>query len=121
MGEFGRNPANGSSHFSRAWTTVLAGGGLKHGRAIGDTGASGGTVEKMDLRKSELGKEPSLSHKQYKLLCKNGIDDESLTAREAQKLVGFIAQQGFRLWAPQLGVLKKLYREILADRETFHE
>jgi hypothetical protein len=46
MGEFGRNPANGSSHFSRAWTTVLAGGGLKHGRAIGDTGASGGTVEK---------------------------------------------------------------------------
>jgi uncharacterized protein (DUF1501 family) len=46
MGEFGRNPANGSSHFSRAWTTVLAGGGLKHGRAIGDTGGSGGTVER---------------------------------------------------------------------------
>jgi uncharacterized protein (DUF1501 family) len=45
MGEFGRNPANGSSHFSRAWTTVLAGGGLKNGRAIGDTGSSGGTVE----------------------------------------------------------------------------
>lgn len=45
MGEFGRNPANGSSHFSRAWTTVLAGGGLKNGRAIGDTGTSGGTVE----------------------------------------------------------------------------
>ncbi|HEX4607361.1 MAG TPA: DUF1501 domain-containing protein, partial [Urbifossiella sp.] len=45
MGEFGRNPANGSSHFSRAWTTVLAGGGLKNGRAIGDTGGSGGTVE----------------------------------------------------------------------------
>ena len=46
MGEFGRNPANGSNHFSRAWTTVLAGGGLKHGRVFGDTGASGGTVEK---------------------------------------------------------------------------
>jgi hypothetical protein len=46
MGEFGRNPANGSSHFSRAWTTVLAGGGLKNGRAIGDTGGSGGTVER---------------------------------------------------------------------------
>ena len=45
MGEFGRNPANGSSHFSRAWTTVLAGGGLKNGRAIGNTGGSGGTVE----------------------------------------------------------------------------
>jgi hypothetical protein len=45
MGEFGRNPANGSSHFSRAWTTVLAGGGLKNGRTIGETGTSGGTVE----------------------------------------------------------------------------
>ena len=45
MGEFGRNPANGSSHFSRAWTTLLAGGGLKNGRAIGGTGTSGGTVE----------------------------------------------------------------------------
>jgi uncharacterized protein (DUF1501 family) len=45
MGEFGRNPANGSSHFSRAWTAVLAGGGLKNGRAIGDTGNNGGTVE----------------------------------------------------------------------------
>jgi uncharacterized protein (DUF1501 family) len=49
MGEFGRNPANGSSHFSRAWTTVLAGGGLKHGQAIGDTGAGGGTVEKRPI------------------------------------------------------------------------
>jgi hypothetical protein len=49
MGEFGRNPANGSNHFSRAWTTVLAGGGLKHGRSIGDTGASGGTVEKRPI------------------------------------------------------------------------
>jgi uncharacterized protein (DUF1501 family) len=45
MGEFGRNPANGSNHFSRAWTTVLAGGGLKHGQVIGDTGKTGGTVE----------------------------------------------------------------------------
>jgi hypothetical protein len=49
MGEFGRNPANGSNHFSRAWTTVLAGAGLKHGRAIGDTGTSGGTVEKRPI------------------------------------------------------------------------
>lgn len=46
MGEFGRNPQNGSNHFSRAWSLLLAGGGLKHGRAIGDTGKSGGTVEK---------------------------------------------------------------------------
>lgn len=46
MGEFGRNPATGSNHFSRAWSVLLAGGGLKHGRAIGDTGKTGGTVEK---------------------------------------------------------------------------
>ncbi len=45
MGEFGRNPENGSSHYSRAWTTVLAGGGLKHGQAIGDTGKKGDAVE----------------------------------------------------------------------------
>lgn len=54
MGEFGRNPANGSSHFSRAWTTVLAGAGLKHGRAIGDTGGSGGTVEKRPIKPGDF-------------------------------------------------------------------
>lgn len=45
MGEFGRNPANGSSHFSRAWSVVLAGGGLKTGQVIGNTGPSGNAVE----------------------------------------------------------------------------
>jgi uncharacterized protein (DUF1501 family) len=45
MGEFGRNPQSGSNHFSRAWSLMLAGGGLKNGRFIGDTGSSGGTVE----------------------------------------------------------------------------
>ena len=78
--------------------------------------ATGAKHESIELKNSNIGAEPSLSHKQYKLLCKNGIDDESLTAKEAQKLVGFIAQQGFRLWAPQLGVLKKLYRDIIAER-----
>jgi hypothetical protein len=54
MGEFGRNPANGSNHFSRAWTTVLAGGGLRNGQAIGDTGGSGGTVEKRPISPGEF-------------------------------------------------------------------
>jgi Protein of unknown function (DUF1501) len=45
MGEFGRGPSNGSQHFARAWTTVLAGGGLKHGQVVGNTGRSGGGVE----------------------------------------------------------------------------
>ncbi len=48
MGEFGRTPKinkeSGRDHFPAAWTTVLAGGGIKGGRAIGDTGADGMTV-----------------------------------------------------------------------------
>jgi len=70
--------------------------------------------------KSNLGKDAPISHKQYRLLCKYGIDDESLTKAEAQKLVSYAAGQGFRLWAPQLGTLKKIYCEILDGRkETF--
>ena len=42
MGEFGRTPKinenAGRDHFPNAWTTVLAGGGIKGGQAIGDTG-----------------------------------------------------------------------------------
>lgn len=67
--------------------------------------------------KSDLGKEAPISYKQYRLLCKYGIDDESLTKSEAQKLVGYAAGQGFRLWAPQLSVLKKIHREILDGRK----
>jgi hypothetical protein len=48
MGEFGRTPQvnrnGGRDHYSRAWTTVLAGGGVKGGRIIGRTDASGATV-----------------------------------------------------------------------------
>jgi hypothetical protein len=45
MGEFGRTPkvnANaGRDHFPNAWTTVLAGGGIRGGQVIGDTGKDG--------------------------------------------------------------------------------
>lgn len=78
--------------------------------------ASGAKYDSVELKNSEIGKEPALSHKQYKLLCRNGINDESLTAKEAQKLVGFIASKGFRMWALELGILRKLYAEVLADR-----
>jgi|SRR5262245_6009870 len=48
MGEFGRTPNvnrnGGRDHFSRAWTTVLAGAGVKGGRAVGRTDASGAAV-----------------------------------------------------------------------------
>lgn len=49
MGEFGRTPRinnrAGRDHFSRAWTTVLFGGGIRAGQVIGRTDAQGGTVE----------------------------------------------------------------------------
>jgi hypothetical protein len=44
MGEFGRDPRRGSNHYARAWTTVLAGAGLKTGQVIGSTGANGADV-----------------------------------------------------------------------------
>jgi hypothetical protein len=49
MGEFGRtpkiNPQKGRDHFPNAWSTVLAGGGLKGGQAVGKTSKDGTTVE----------------------------------------------------------------------------
>jgi hypothetical protein len=52
MGEFGRDPRinnggthAGREHYAHAWTTVLAGGGLRVGQAIGRTNASGMEVE----------------------------------------------------------------------------
>jgi hypothetical protein len=49
MGEFGRTPkingSKGRDHFPNAWSTVLAGGGIKGGRVIGKTSEDGTTVE----------------------------------------------------------------------------
>jgi uncharacterized protein (DUF1501 family) len=49
MGEFGRtpliNPQGGRDHFPNAWSTVLAGGGVKGGQAVGKTSKDGATVE----------------------------------------------------------------------------
>jgi uncharacterized protein (DUF1501 family) len=49
MGEFGRtpkiNPAKGRDHFPNAWSTVIAGGGLKGGQVVGKTSADGMSVE----------------------------------------------------------------------------
>jgi hypothetical protein len=45
MGEFGRTPAivngNGRDHFPTAWSTVMAGGGIVGGQAVGKTSADG--------------------------------------------------------------------------------
>ena len=49
MGEFGRTPkineGAGRDHYPNAWSTVLAGGGIKGGQAVGDTGADGMDVK----------------------------------------------------------------------------
>jgi uncharacterized protein (DUF1501 family) len=49
MGEFGRTPrinnGRGRDHFPNAWATVLAGGGVKGGQAVGKTSEDGATVE----------------------------------------------------------------------------
>jgi hypothetical protein len=48
MGEFGRTPRingqAGRDHFPNAWSTVLAGGGLKGGQVVGKTSPDGGTI-----------------------------------------------------------------------------
>ncbi|HET6573853.1 MAG TPA: DUF1501 domain-containing protein [Fimbriiglobus sp.] len=48
MGEFGRtpgiNPTGGRDHFPVAWSTVLAGAGVKGGQAVGKTAEDGMTV-----------------------------------------------------------------------------
>src|SRR5262249_28023312 len=45
MGEFGRtpriNPQQGRDHWANAWTTVLAGGGIRGGQAYGRTSPDG--------------------------------------------------------------------------------
>jgi hypothetical protein len=41
MGEFGRTPGDGNGHFSSAWSTLWAGGGLKTGQVIGKTSEGG--------------------------------------------------------------------------------
>jgi hypothetical protein len=49
MGEFGRtpqiNPQAGRDHFPNAWSTVLAGGGIKGGTVYGKTSPDGMTVK----------------------------------------------------------------------------
>lgn len=49
MGEFGRTPRinnnQGRDHYPNAWTTVLAGGGIRGGRVVGRTSPDGMTVE----------------------------------------------------------------------------
>jgi uncharacterized protein (DUF1501 family) len=44
MGEFGRSPGHGQNHYARAWSVVMAGAGVRGGRAVGKTDAKGNEV-----------------------------------------------------------------------------
>jgi uncharacterized protein (DUF1501 family) len=58
MGEFGRTPrinnGAGRDHYPKAWTTVLAGGGLKSGQVVGKTSKDGTTVEERSVSVPDL-------------------------------------------------------------------
>jgi hypothetical protein len=54
MGEFGRSPKTGSQHYARAWTSVLAGGGVKGGQVIGSTDASGADVKDRPITSADF-------------------------------------------------------------------
>jgi hypothetical protein len=58
MGEFGRtpkiNPQKGRDHFANAWSTVIAGGGVAGGQAVGKTSTDGTTVEERPTTSADL-------------------------------------------------------------------
>ncbi|MCS6866331.1 MAG: DUF1501 domain-containing protein [Gemmataceae bacterium] len=58
MGEFGRTPkintGKGRDHYPNAWSTVLAGGGIKGGQAVGRTSADGTTVEERPISTADF-------------------------------------------------------------------
>jgi uncharacterized protein (DUF1501 family) len=58
MGEFGRTPkinqAKGRDHWATSWSTVLAGGGIHGGQAVGRTSADGMAVEERAVSVPDL-------------------------------------------------------------------
>jgi uncharacterized protein (DUF1501 family) len=58
MGEFGRTPkingTAGRDHWPHSWSTVLAGGGIKGGQAVGKTSADGTVVEERPVSVPDL-------------------------------------------------------------------
>lgn len=58
MGEFGRTPkfprADGRDHWPNSFSAVLAGGGIKGGQVIGDTGADGATIKERPVTVQEF-------------------------------------------------------------------
>jgi hypothetical protein len=89
MGEFGRTPRitnnQGRDHFPNAWSTVIAGGGVRGGQAFGRTSADGTTVE---------GPRPILTRDFLATVCRAlGIDHTRQNMSNAGRPIR-IAEQG---------------------------
>ena len=58
LGEFGRSPVMtkdaGREHWLNVMSMVMAGGGLRHGQAIGSTDSRGGTIQSGAVRPQDL-------------------------------------------------------------------
>jgi hypothetical protein len=54
MGEFGRTPGKGAGHYARAWTSLMAGCGLKTGQVVGATDASGKDVKERPVSAADF-------------------------------------------------------------------
>ena len=54
MGEFGRTPGHGKNHFARAWSSVLAGAGIKVGQVVGASDAKGNEVKDRPVRAADF-------------------------------------------------------------------
>jgi hypothetical protein len=58
MGEFGRSPImtndGGRNHWTNVMSMLLAGGGLRHGRALGSTDSRGGEIRERRVTPSDL-------------------------------------------------------------------
>jgi hypothetical protein len=58
MGEFGRSPqitsGGGRNHWARAWSTILAGGGIRGGQVIGRTNREGAEVVERPISVSDF-------------------------------------------------------------------
>jgi superfamily II DNA or RNA helicase len=78
---------------------------------INDNSASGlGSVSLQSTLPAE--NKELISVKQLKILSKHGISDSLMSRKTAGKLMGFIAQRGFRLSKSEQGLLRKLYESI---------
>jgi hypothetical protein len=70
----------------------------------------------LELKSNLVPEDPTvISEKQSKLLMKFGLDCSGMTKKNAQKLVGFVAQKGFRLTTGERLGLHKLYESIMTE------